>query len=447
MSSDYISKVFELIFSPYGLIGIIIGLIVLNKATHSPRIAWLLFSLCCYVASLGKFQDEWIQEPPPLVFPLQQLRDMGRPLTIVLLGLLLILALQTKNGWRKILVPEPLKYLIAVQTVILFKIFIYGNSDFALQAAFSFGAVLLMMKLGPSKWLQDENNFHLGVWSLAIVGVIFAIVCSYQGAINMYAMTFHQGRFLGTTGNPIHASILLSLIIPCLIFLIESRRQWDWIKLFWIAFLFVNAYFLFLTGSRTGMIMGVTSILLFYRNRVGMLLRFGLLIGLILAIALSFINQDSGTTNYTLLSDRFVSGGNTREAAWQGMWNGFINNPFFGSPLYGDRLIFGESSWLATADTTGLLGLIPLIMMGLGCLKMMFQLHKLSVKKTQLFLHTSTVIAGLSSILIGSFGEPLLLGNLSFPVMSLIIYLSLGQYLLELDEVQKKYSLWQQNWS
>ncbi|MBG1271576.1 O-antigen ligase family protein [Nostoc sp. WHI] len=445
MSADYISKVFELIFSPYGLIGIIIAIVVLNKATHSPRVAWLLFSVCCYIASLGKFQDEWIQEPPPLVFPLQQLRDMGRPLTIVLLGLLLILALQTKNGWRRILVPEPIKYLIAVQTVILFKILIYGNSEFALQAAFSFGAVVLTMKLGPSKWLQNENNFHLGVWSIAIVGVIFTVACSYQGAINMYAMTFNQGRFLGTTGNPIHASILLSIIIPCLIFLIESRRRWDLIKLFWIAFLFVHAYFLFLTGSRTGMIMGITSILLFYRNRVGMLLRFGLLIGLILVIVLSFINQDSGTTNYALLSDRFVSGGNTREGAWQGMWNGFMSNPCFGKPLSGERLVFGESSWLATADTTGVVGLIPLIMMGLGCLKMMFHLHKLSFRKPHHFLHTSTIISGLSSLLIGSFGEPFLLGNLSFPVMSLMIYLSLGQYLLDVDKIEKKYLLRQQN--
>ncbi|WP_375471069.1 O-antigen ligase family protein [uncultured Nostoc sp.] len=302
-----------------------------------------------------------------------------------------------------------------------------------------------MVKLGPSKWLQDDNNFHLGVWSLAMVGVMFSIACTYQGAFNMYAMTFNQGRFLGTTGNPIHASILLSVTIPSLIFLIESRRRWDWVKFLWIAFLFVNAYFLFLTGSRTGMIMCITSILLFYRNRVGMLLRFGLIIGLILAIILSFIHPNSGTTDYTLLTDRFVSGGNTREGVWQNMWNGFINNPLFGRPLDGDRLGFGESSWLATADTTGLLGLIPLIMMGLGCLQMMLQLHKLGVKKPEQFLHTSTIIAGLSSILIGSLGEPFLLGNLSFPVMSLMIYLSLGKYLLDVDEVQKKYSLWQKN--
>ncbi|MBL1200349.1 MAG: O-antigen ligase family protein [Nostoc sp. GBBB01] len=439
MAPDYISKLFELIISPYAFLGIAIGLIVLDKARRSPRIAWLLFSLCCYVASLGKFQDEWIQEPPPLVFPLQQLREIGRPLTIVVLALLLLLALQTRSGWRKMLLPQPLNYLIVVQSVIFLKILIYGNQGFALQAALSFGAVLLMVKSGPSKWLQDDNNFHLGVWSLAMVGVMFAIACIYQGAFNMYPIAFHQGRFLGTTGNPIHASILLSVIVPSLIFLIESRRRWDWVKLFWIAFLFVNAYFLFLTGSRTGMIMCITSILLFYRFRVGMLLRFGLFIGLILAIILSFIHQDSGTTNYTLLTDRFVSGGNTREGAWQGMWSGFINNPLFGSPLDGDRLVFGESSWLATASTTGLLGLIPLIMMGLGCLQMILKLHKLGVKKPHYFLHTSTIVAGLSSILIGSIGEPFLLGNLSFPVMALMTYLSLGKYLLDVDNMQNKY--------
>ncbi|WP_414576682.1 O-antigen ligase family protein [Anabaena sp. CCY 9402-a] len=439
MDSDYIHKLFNFLFSPYGILSIFIGLIVLEKARHSTRIRWLLFSLCCYAASLGKFKDKWVEESPPLVFPLQQMRDVGRPLTILLLAVLLLLALQTKNGWRRNVIPQPLIYLALVQVVIFFKIFFYGNIMFALQAAITFGAVMLMVKLGPSRWLQNENNVQLGICSLAMTGVIFVTICTYQGIFNMYAMTFHHGRFLGTTGNPIHASTLLSIIIPCLMFMIEIRRRWDWMKFFWIGFLVVNIYFLFLTGSRTGMLMGITSILLFYRNRIGMFLRFCLFISLILGIGFSFVSPDLLTNNYTFLSNRYVLGENTREGAWQGMWTNFLNYPFFGSPLIGERLGFGESSWLAIAATTGLLGLIPLTMMGLECLKMMLKLHHLGTTKPVYFLHTSTVISGLTALLVGSFGEPFLLANLTFPVIALMFYLSLGKYLLDLNYQEKVY--------
>jgi len=438
MNSDPISKLISLIFSPYGIFGIVIAVFILEKARQSRRLAWLLFAFCCYATSLGKFQDQWITEPPPLVFPLQQIRDMGRPLTIVLLGLLIVLGMQTRNGWRRIIIPQPVYYLIAFQVAVFFKILVYGDINFALLALITFGAIVLMFKLGPSRWLQDEYNFRLGVWSLAMVGVIFAIACAYQGRFDMYAMTFVQGRFMGTTGSSQHAAALLAGTIPCFMFLIESHQKWDWIKGFWIAILLVVAYFLFLTASRTGAIMGICSILFFYRNRTGSLLRLGLLAGILLGVIFWFIAPDQ-ITESTPATNRFVSGGNTREEAWSGMWNGFMSNPLFGSPLEGGRLVFGENSWLAAGDTTGLIGFIPIVMMGLGCLSMMFELHKFSSTKPTYFLHSSTVIAGLAGLLVGSFSEAILLGNLSFPVFSLLMYLSLGKYLLDLDRIQKKY--------
>jgi hypothetical protein len=223
-------------------------------------------------------------------------------------------------------------------------------------------------------------------------------------------------------------------------FLIESNKKWGWNKAFWIAILVVVTYFLFITGSRTGVIMGISSILFFYRNRSGYLFRLGLFAAILLGFIFSFISPDI-VTQSTPANNRLISGGNTREGAWASMWNGFVNNPFFGSPLEGGRLVFGENSWLAAGDTTGLLGFIPILMMGIGCLKMMFELHKLSSIKPQYFLHSSIVIAGLSGLLAGSFSEAILLGNLSFPVFSLLMYLSMGKYLLDLNRIQNEYFL------
>jgi hypothetical protein len=357
-----------------------------------------------------------------------------------------LLGFLTQNGWRRILTPQPLKYLILVQIVIFFKTLVYGDIGFAFLAVFTFGAVVLMLRIGPSRWLQDEQNFHLAVWSLAMVSVIFVIVNAYQALFDVYAITFVHGWFLGTTGNPIHAAVLLAATIPCFMFLIESRKQGDWVKAWWMLGLILVMIALFLTASRTGIIMGVVSILFFYRHRAGIVLRLGIFVSVVLAVILPFFGQDvpGWGTSYGAATDKFLSGTNTREGVWLALWNHFINNPLFGVPLQGERLGYGESSWLAAGATLGLLGFVPLVMFGLECLKMMLQLNKLSHRKPIYFLQSSTVIAGLASLLVGSLSEAFLLGNLTFSLLALLMYLSLGKYLIEVDHTENVYLYWQQ---
>ena len=445
MGSNFISQLLDLIASPYGLVSITIALLVVYQARRSRRLAWLLFTLCCFAASIAKYQNKWIKQAPPLVFPLEQLRNVGRPLAIILLCCLLLLGFLTQNGWRRCLTPQPLKYLILVQIVIFFKTLVYGNIGFAFLAVLTFGAVVLMVRLGPSRWLQDEQNFYLAVWSLAMVGVIFVIVNAYQALFDVYAITFVHGWFLGTSGNPIHAAVLLAATIPCFMFLIESRKEAGWEKACWMVGLILVMIALFLTGSRTGIIMGAVSILFFYRQRAGNLLRLGIFVGVVLAVISPFLSQDGSGwgASYTAATDKFLSGTNTREGVWLALWNQFINYPLFGVPLQGERLGYGESSWLAAGANLGLLGFLPLVMFGLECLKMILQLNKLTHKNPIYFLQSSTVIAGLASLLVGSFSEAFLLGNLTFSLLALLMYLSLGKYLIEVDSIENVYLYWQ----
>ena len=446
MASGFLSKLFDLIASPLGLVGIVICLIVMYQARRYRPLAWLLFSLCCFAASLNKFQDEFIKEPPSLVFPLEQLRNNGRPLAIVLLGMLVLIALQTKGGWRRLLTPEPVKYLILVQAMIFFKTLAYGSIGFAFLALLTFAGLVMMFRFGPSRWLEDEQNFYWGVWSLAMVGMIFVVANAYQAFFDINAITFVHGRLLGTTGNPQHAAVLLAATVPCFMFMIESQKQWGWVKYCWITSLVLVMFGLFLTGSRTGAIMGVVSILLFYRNKGGTFLRLGLVAGIILAILLPLLSQEGAIlgTDSAALTDRYSSISNTRTEVWTALWNGFMNNLLFGVPLRGDRLMgYGENSWLGAGAALGLLGFILIVMFGFGCLKMMLRLNKLSINKPIYSLHTSTVIAGLSSLLVGSFFEAFLLGNITFALMAVLMYLSVGNYLLELDGVEREYWLWQ----
>jgi hypothetical protein len=444
MNKSFIDQLAGFLSTPFGMIGVAIGIVLVVKANQDRPTGWLLLSLCSFAASLNVFKDRWTPVTPPLLFPLQQIRASGRPLAIILLILLVILALQTKNNWRQWIFPQPIKYLIFVQSVIVFKTMLYGNQEFALISAMTFGGIIFMLKRGPGTWLQNDENFYLAVKSIAVVGLIFVVANTYQYVISPYAITFNQSRFLGTTGNPQHAGVLLAATIPCLMFLIQSSPGWNFAKSLWSGVLVITMYFLLLTGSRTGLIMGVISILLFYRNNGGIWFRLILFLAIFAALIAPFLQPETLSSSSTgidaSVSSRFTSTNNTRADAWSGMWSGFMNNIIFGSPLQSGRLGYGENSWLAAGDQLGLVGFIPMILMGWESLKLIWQLNQLSSRNSYYFFQASVVIAGLGAMLVGSFFEPFLLGNITFSMLSFLTYLLMGAYLIEVDRVRTQYA-------
>jgi hypothetical protein len=444
MNKSFINQLFGFLFTPYGIIIVALGFLMLIKASRDRPTAWLLFSMCCFSASLNKYSDRWIRIPPPLVFPLQQLRDFGRPLSIVLLVFLVILALQTRSNWRQWVIPDAIKYLAYVQFAIFAKTIMYGDQEFAMISALTFAGILLMLQRGPGRWLQDDENFHLAVKSIAVAGLIFIVINTYQYFINRQAVTFIQNRFLGTTGNPQHAGVFLASTIPCLMFLIQSIARWNFWKFFWSGILLMTVYFLLLTGSRTGIIMSGISILLFYRKNGGLWLQIGLLLGIGAILVLPFLQPETLSTSAAgidaSVSDRFASTNNTREGVWTGMFNTFSENILFGAPLERGRLGYGENSWLAAGATMGLMGFIPMILMGWESVKLIWQLDRLGKRDSYYFFQSSTVIAGLGSMLVGSCFEAYLLGNITFSLMAFLTYLLMGAYLIEVDRVRTHYA-------
>ena len=441
MNKTFIDQLIGFISTPVGIIGIAIGLLMVVKASRDRPTGWLLFSLCCFASSLNTFTDPWTRVTPPIIFPLQQIRANGRPLAIVLLILLIFVALQTQNNWRQRILPKAIDYLIAVQFAIFAKTLLYGDQEFAFISALTFGGIIFMLKRGPGRWMQDDEGFHLAAKSIAVAGLIFVVVNSIQFLINRQAITFLQGRFLGTTGNPQHAGVLLAATIPCLVFLIQKLPRWNFAKFLWVATLVVTLYFLALSGSRTGLIMGAVSILLFYRNNGGAWIKVILFLAISAALIVPFLGVDSLSSSSTGIdanvSSRFTSTSNTREAVWNGMWNAFMDNILFGAPLtYGSRLGYGENSWLAIGSAVGLVGFIPMVMMGWESVKMIWQLIQLSNRNSYYFFQGSAVIAGLGSMLIGSFFEAFLLGNITFSLTAFLTYLLMGGYLLEVDRVR-----------
>jgi hypothetical protein len=445
MNKTFIDQLIAFLMTPIGVVGVALGLLMVVQANRSRPTAWLLFSICSFAASLNTYTDRWVRVAPPLLFPLQQIRAYGRPLAIVLLILLIILSLTTKQSWRHQVFPKAIDYLLAVQAAIIFKTLLYGSLEFAIISGLTFGGIIFMLKRGMGNWLQNDENFNLAVRSIAITGAIFVVLNTYQFILSRYAITFHHGRFLGTTGNPQHAAVLLAATIPCLMFMIQGIPKWNFTKILWGLLLLVVMYYLLLTGSRTGALMGIISILLFYRTNAGAWFPVILTVSLLGLLILPFLDSQSigADTIDASVSGRFTTSAtsDTRGDVFRGLWQNFSQNLLFGAPMEeGGRLGFGENSWLAAGATVGLVGFIPMIMMGWECLRLMWQLNLLSKRQPYYFFQCSTVIAGLGSLLIGSIFEPYLLGNITFSLLAFLTYLLMGAYLLEVDRARTYYA-------
>ena len=131
----------------------------------------------------------------------------------------------------------------------------------------------------------------------------------------------------------------------------------------------------------------------------------------------------------------------TRSGVWNGYWSSFLENPIFGAPLEGDRLRFGESSWLGVLGSLGIVGALPMFMFGWTSLQMIFNLDRLAKRRPEYYQKCSTVMAGLLSLLVGGISEAYLLGNLTFSILAVLLYLVLGNYLLEVAQREAQLSL------
>ena len=439
MNTGFVRALLDFLITPLGIGTVLFSLALVASAQRNRRAGWFLFTLCCFAASLGKFQNEYILQAPPLVFPLEQIRAAGRPLTAMLLVMLLLAGLQSRNNQRRRLLPPPIKYILLVQAAIVLKTFYYGSISFALLTAVTIGGIILMVYLGPSRWLQTDHDFTLAAWSVAMVGVVFIGVNFYQALYDTYPLTFISGRFLGTTGNPQAAALVLAGVFPASLYMAEHRVHRSRTRRLWSVIPLLVLLTLLATGSRTGLVMAIITVVFFYRQRYDKLLRFIALIGLCGLLLLFFVNKTSSLWEFFISPTQSRASSvwdNTRQTVWLSLWNSFAANPILGVPLQGDRFMgYGESSWLGAAAALGLLGLIPLTLFAIHSLRLILQLHRRSMSAPGEFLECSTVIAGLASLFAGSLFEAYLLGNLTVSVLLMYLYLVLGQFILETESI------------
>lgn len=422
-----LSNLLDQLLSPMGVGLIILFLIAITSFKTNPWTKWILLGVFGYLLTLYGYSDQFIEVPPPLVEPLQTLRTQGRNLSILLLVLLIVLSFQASVALK---IPRPFVFIFLIQLLLTIKVVFQGNAQIGVFLFLSFLGILFVASKIIKYGLNQDGSYD-GLFLFALIaGVFFMGGTIYQYRIDPYPITFTQGRLLGTTGNPQHAAVILALSIPSL-FYFYFRLKNNLSKAGLLVIAAVTFYLLYLTGSRTGILMAVLGMLSIIIGNFKFGFTYVLIIGIgALVYSILFPAQVNNLFQESTVNQRITVldlNQNTRAQVWAIQWRQFQNYPVFGAPLRGDRFRFAENSWLAGAAAVGILGFVFMLGFGFSVIRKLIQV------KNKQTLEYQSIRAGIIILLGGSFTEAYLLGNLSYPLLVLVAYLMALEHLNEVE--------------
>jgi hypothetical protein len=419
---DFVDTGLNAVFSPLGMIALTGGVIAVWAGATWPIARWLMLGAAIYFSSLAKFNNLGT-EAPALAFPFETLVRLGRPLTIAALAVIAALAFVTPAA-RRTRMPIALYFLFLATIYLDLKIYVV-NPPFALLSFAIYALVFFVMARTVAVWLGWERDLRRPAIALLFVGAVFSGSVFYQMRYGVAPIAFVHGRLHGTTGNAQHAGVLLAAILPAAIYALLRVRR-DPVRL--TAVLALTAaivYCLLWTGSRTAVIMAICGLAAFLvrRPRILAVLTIG-------AIFFLIFNVDHLLME-NVAAERFTTVENNRIGIWTSLYKTFSRYPLLGAPLEGERIGFGESSWLSMAAAGGLAGLIPLVTFAVLLALMMFRIFRTPV--TGPARHDRDfVLAGWATLMVGSVAEAYLLGIVSPAVLILYLYALMGQRHLDL---------------
>lgn len=434
MTANYLSSLSELISSPTGFfILILCFLIAVNKSIYT---LWISFGLCSFIVA--------VVAPPgvhtSLAFPFEEIRNFSRPISIFILGSLSIRSLihKTKN-LRRSKIPKPVLFLFVTLFTINIKLLLVGDFFFGI---FNSVTILILFLLIRYMWtkLNSLLDIHLSAMSIAVGGFLFMVSSLYQAIFDIQPLIFFNNQFVGMANNPQMTGLILALSIPSLLFLLESIFTPKPIRFIIPFVIIVLLYMIFLTGSRTSISTLCISVLGYYQNRsVKFIKFFFILVASWFITTLIFPEVNQFVTNLSVFevsADRFTNITDTRTEVWQNLWSSFLQYPLFGVPAGGERIGFGESTWLGAAASLGLLGLIPLLLFAKSCAQMLWNLNRSTLisKQSNLKPYLSLVNSSFAGMFASSIAEAYLLGSLAFPIFAALIYIIICSAFYELTQ-------------
>ena len=421
---NLIEILFTNLSRPSGFLPFIAVLITFFYTVGSKRGPLLAVSIVFFTLCFGYLDSNFFDNT--LIGPLQALRDSSRPLTVIFLFSLCLSAPRTDRGWRMSFVLFATLAFYVFQSMYLLRLLLAGESVRSILGILTDGLLFVGIVYGLGRRIQSQLDVDSILRALSIASALF-LACNIMQLGFGYGQAIGQGRFMGVSGNPQLAGFVCAVfvIVNCYSHSRSSLKSWmSYYHAIQIGLLLMLIVW---SGSRMSALSVAVGLIFFYRLRIGKILVFGIVSGIVLFIAVSLF-PDSLTK-----VDRFTSGLDTRSAVWAARIDDFKSNPLFGTiGAQNDQEVnASESSYLSTA---ALMGVTGLLLLALTVFSMVTSAIKCWIHRrcTNFSAESADiVIAGIAMILLASIFEGFFLGILSMAVVFLYLLLTIAAYLLD----------------
>ena len=377
-------------------------------------IGGLLATLVVVAAICPPNVAEW-ETLIPLWGPLEHIRSNNRWICSGLVILLILLAMSrgvggfTQGGWKLIIPLAGLHGLVFAK-----------NFGAVREQAFYFlgGAILLMMATALTAGMMKERARQATAkpawWPLVLAAFGFIGINLIQYRLGPDATMLVSNRFSGVTSNPQMYALSLAIIVPALLYQYTSDRRL-WSRALVLAAFLAALYMALLSGSRLSLLLSGLAVLFYFRAKIMQLAIF--LIPAVIAAMFWLHYHEAIPTDP---DSHITSLENTRSQVWSDQLALITQHPLFGKPLApGERMGFGENSYLAAGATLGVPGLLLIGAFAFflaGLIVRLIRLEQVKGWKPELALP----IAVLATCLVGAFFEAFLMGVYTLPLTALL---------------------------
>jgi hypothetical protein len=420
-TSGQLDYFFYVVSTPSGaalaLLGIV-GVVAMLSSRHALTLLTASALFCLTTMLHAKSFESNV-----LIGPLQSLRNVSRPLSVVLLGAAAVAALAVPAGTRFRAAGWAATCFYAFQMLYFLEYLAFIDFAKGLLAIVSISLIYFVCARTFGYRMQTISDVRGVISLLARVGTAYAAVNLAQILVSPGASTA-GGRLIGISGNAQQMGTLCGLFILSNTFVFQDRSASRVAKLAGLATAGLLGLMLLWTGSRANILMTVIGVLMIYRLQVGRLLTFGVAAGAIVFIlTLTFSESTSPLA-------RFQDAGNTRLGVWTWAFENFAESPIFGVlPLGTDSAV--ESSYISALANTGLLGLGILLVAMAGLVGQCVSAWRLRAIQPEFAPLCDYFIGTTAALVVVNAFEGFATGILTFPLMAMYLHFAVGTFISE----------------
>lgn len=398
-------------------LGVMTLMVAKSVRTFAFMLALLLFmaSLAPHITWDDKVYQTWL-------LPLQSQRSI----VFIVLGAVLMLGvifqLQILRGFR---FPLQAWLMLAIS---LYAALLRFNHDGVQEGATTLvmaAIIVPTVTLAGGAVLQAYGSVVPLARAIMFFGMLWIGASLVQFVLRRdMVITIQPVRFIGMSGNPQNAAIMLAPlgIVSIWLGLHDPART---LRLFWYTMFALLVVLLLWTGSRTGMLMLVAGGAFVAYGRMGGLI----LIMPVVAILLALLLEGVQAAGIELATERLTEGGNTRAERWATLWKGAMQNPVIGA---GQGADFGSENSLLFAFASygiGMLLLVALfyVLSGWVCLRLFrlrSRLDRAMRAAADLFLAFN------AAYFAGSVFEGYIISRVSVNLVLILTFSAVGSFLL-----------------